>query len=152
MSRPHEEPLAFVKAANPAFVLWPPKRLRGARRSTQIIPIVLVPITCIWAFAGGSISGTVKDPSGAAIPRAKLTLVNSALKSEFKTVSDAQGFYSFPTLQVGHYDLTIEATGFQGQKKTNLTVDADAALSVDTVLQVVGGDGNRNCGRRLNAG
>ncbi len=50
--------------------------------------------------------------------------------------SDAQGFYSFPALPVGHYDLTIEATEFQKQQKTNLTVDTDAALRIDTVMQV----------------
>jgi hypothetical protein len=72
----------------------------------------------------------------AAIPHARLILVNNALKSEFKTVSDAQGFYSFPALPVGHYDLTIEAKGFQSQKKTRLIVDADAALTINTVLQV----------------
>jgi carboxypeptidase family protein len=107
-------------------------RRRGIATACSLL---LAASTAAWG-AGGSISGTVKDPSGAAIPRAQLTLVNSALKSEFRTTSDAQGFYSFPTVQVGHYDLTIEATGFQSQKKTNLTVDADAALSVDTVLQV----------------
>ena len=50
----------------------------------------------MWAFAAGSISGTVKDPSGAAIPSAKLTLVNASLKTAFKTASDSRGFYSFP--------------------------------------------------------
>jgi hypothetical protein len=56
------------------------------------------------------------------------------LKSEYKAISNGQGFYSFPTLPVGHYDLTIEATGFKTQKKTNLTVDTDAALKLDAVL------------------
>jgi hypothetical protein len=41
---------------------------------------------------------------------------------------------------VGHYDLTIEAAGFQTQQKTNLTVDTDAALRIDAVMQV----GQRN--------
>ncbi len=68
--------------------------------------------------------------------REQLRLVNAALKSEYKTISNGQGFYSFPTLPVGHYDLTIEATGFRTQKKTNLTVDTDAALKLDAVLEV----------------
>ena len=81
-------------------------------------------------------SGTLKDQSGAVVSGATITLVNTALKSEYKAVSNGQGFYSFPTLPVGHYDLTIEATGFKTQKKTNLTVDTDAALKLDVVLSV----------------
>ncbi|MGD1022795.1 MAG: TonB-dependent receptor [Candidatus Sulfotelmatobacter sp.] len=87
-----------------------------------------------WAAADGSISGTLKDPSGAVVPGAKLILTNTALKSEYKAISDGQGFYSFPILPVGHYELTIEAAGFQVQTKTNLAVDTDAAFTVDAVL------------------
>ncbi|MGD1081776.1 MAG: carboxypeptidase regulatory-like domain-containing protein [Candidatus Sulfotelmatobacter sp.] len=88
----------------------------------------------LWAAANGSISGTLQDPSGAVVPGATVTLVNTALKSEYKAISNGQGFYSFPTLPVGHYDLTIQATGFRTQTKTDLSVDTDAALRVDSVL------------------
>ncbi len=87
----------------------------------------------LWAAATGSITGTLRDQSGAAVARATITLVNTALKSEYKAVSNGQGFYSFPTLPAGHYDLTIEATGFRTQE-TNLTVDTDAAVRVDANL------------------
>ena len=93
----------------------------------------------LWAapLAGAaSVSGTLKDPSGAVIPGARLTLINTALKAEYKAASDAQGFYSFPAVPVGHYDLTIDAPGFRKQQKTNLSVDADGALRIDAVLQV----------------
>ncbi len=90
----------------------------------------------LWAAANGSISGTVLDPSGGVVPNATITAVNTALKSEFNTVSNGEGFYSFPTLPVGRYDLTIEAAGFKTQKKTNLAVDTDSALKVDVVLQL----------------
>jgi Carboxypeptidase regulatory-like domain/TonB dependent receptor len=86
------------------------------------------------AAASGSLSGTLKDSSGAVIQGATVTLVNTALKSEYKAISNGQGFYAFPTLQVGHYDLTIEATGFKTQKRTNLAVDTDAALNLDALL------------------
>src|ERR1700733_15020339 len=91
---------------------------------------------CLWAAANGWLSGTLKDQSGAVVPGATVTLVNTALKSEYKAVSNGQGFYSFPTLPVGHFDLTIEATGFKTQKKMNLTVDTDSALKLDVVLTV----------------
>lgn len=54
----------------------------------------------------------------------------------YRTPSDKQGLYSFPNLPVGQYDLTISATGFATQRKTNLTVDADAALKADGTFAV----------------
>ena len=100
------------------------------------LAILLVSATSLWAFAAGSVSGLVKDPSGASIPNAALTLINTTLKTEFKVISDSQGFYSFPALPVGHYDLKIEAAGFQTQQKTDLIVDTDAALRIDAAMPV----------------
>jgi hypothetical protein len=91
-----------------------------------------------WALAGGSISGILKDASGGVVPEAHLTLINTELKAEFKATSDDRGFYSFPALPVGRYDLTIAAAGFDTQKKTDLLVDADAAVTINAVLQVRG--------------
>src|SRR5271155_2586438 len=102
--------------------------------SIWAILILLCSPVSVWAAASGSLSGTLKDPSGAVVQGAAITLVNTALKSEYKAVSNEQGFYSFPNLSVGHYDVTIEATGFTTQTKTNLTVDTDAALRMDAVL------------------
>jgi Carboxypeptidase regulatory-like domain len=90
----------------------------------------------LWGAATGSLSGTVRDPSGAVIPAAALTLENTALKTRYRAISDGKGFYSFPTLPVGHYDLMIEAPGFKTEKKTDLIVDADAALTVDASMEV----------------
>ena len=50
--------------------------------------------------------------------------------------SDKQGFYSFPNLPVGHYELTISADGFTTQRKTNLTVDTDSAIRLDVTLSI----------------
>src|SRR5271170_1328653 len=88
------------------------------------------------AATGGSISGTVTDPTGAFVPGAALKLVNTSQQTTYQVIADKQGFYSFPNLPVGHYELTISAPGFATQRKTNLTVDTDSALRVDTALVV----------------
>jgi hypothetical protein len=102
----------------------------------RLAGLVCLIATAAWALATGSVSGAVKDQSGATIPGARLTLINTALKTEFKLNSDAQGFYSFLALLAGQYDLTIEASGFQTRQLTNLTVDTDAALRIDAVMEV----------------
>ncbi|MGB7130452.1 MAG: carboxypeptidase regulatory-like domain-containing protein [Candidatus Sulfotelmatobacter sp.] len=91
---------------------------------------------CLFAAANGSLSGIVKDPSGAVIPAAKITLVNTAIRSEYTALSNGEGFYSFPALPVGHYDLTIEAAGFRTEGKSGLEIDTDSALALDAVLSL----------------
>jgi hypothetical protein len=89
-----------------------------------------------WALAGGSISGSIKDATGGSVPNAQLVLTNVDQKTVFEATSDSKGFYSFPALPVGHYDLRIESPGFETQEKKNLIVDTDAALRIDIALNV----------------
>jgi hypothetical protein len=112
--------------------------LTGMRTRLSNLAIVFLLLTALSlrAATGGSISGAVADPSGAAIRGAALRLVNRAQQTVYRTVTDNQGSYFFPNLPVGHYDLTILATGFSPQRKTNLTVDTDSALRVDASLAV----------------
>jgi len=111
---------------------------RGLRAFVRIMCAGLCLFACTraWAATGGSISGTLKDQSGAVIPDATLTLVNLDLAASYKATTDPQGFYSFPTLPVGRYELTIEAAGFKTQKKTGIAVDTDAAVRVDAELEL----------------
>ncbi len=77
------------------------------------------------------------DPSGAVIPGASVTATNTATGMIYKTTTNERGFYAFPTLPVGKYDLRLEATGFTAQRRTGLTIDADAALQVDMTVSMI---------------
>src|SRR5271170_6662024 len=55
----------------------------------------------LWASDGGSLLGTITDPNGAAIPRAKITATETATSVKQSIVTDGQGFYSFQSLPVG---------------------------------------------------
>ena len=90
----------------------------------------------LWAGTTGSISGTLKDYTGAMIAGATVQIVNSAQGTQNKVASDANGMFSFPSLPVGRYDLLIEAPGFRSEKRTGLVIDADAVVKVDAVLQI----------------
>jgi hypothetical protein len=96
----------------------------------------LLPASLLQAATGGSISGAITDQSGAVVIGAVLKLVNTAQQTTYNAASDKQGFYAFPNLRVGHYDLDIAATGFNTQRKTGLTVDADSALRVNASLEI----------------
>jgi len=89
-----------------------------------------------WAGMGGSISGTVTDPSGAVIIKATVTATNTATGIRQTASTDDKGFYFFASLPVGHYDLEIAATSFRPYRRTDVAIDANSALTVDAVLRV----------------
>jgi hypothetical protein len=89
-----------------------------------------------YAQAGGSVAGTVKDPTGAVIPGASVTLMNTALGTQFSATTDGQGVYAFPNIPVGRYDLTVTLTGFKPLKRVGLAVDINSRLQVDATLEL----------------
>lgn len=81
------------------------------------------------AFAqvsGATLSGTVKDSSGAFIPSAKLAITNVATGVTRTIAADAAGLYAAPNLLPGTYEIRVSATGFstEVQKGIALTVGA----------------------------
>ncbi len=102
--------------------------------------MALISAALAWANVGGSISGTVKDPSGSVVPNAAVTVreVNTGLS--YHTRTDSKGYYTLPVLPVGHYELEIQATGFHGHQRKSIVLDTNAALTLDAVLQVGGID------------
>ncbi len=92
-----------------------------------------------WASVGGSISGTVKDPSGRVVLNADVTVRKTGTGVSFKTHSDNKGHYTFPVLPVGHYELNVQASGFAPYERKDIVLDTNAALTLDASLQVGGG-------------
>jgi len=87
------------------------------------------------AFAqvsGATLSGSVTDPSGAAIAAAQVAIANRATGVSRATVTDGAGFYSVPNLLPGNYSVTVSATGFSTAKQSDfeLTVGSQQVLNV----------------------
>jgi hypothetical protein len=72
----------------------------------------------------GAISGNIQDPSGAAIPNAKVTVTNAATGVSVSTQSTGAGDYTLPSLDPGSYTIIIEAQGFETQQQRNVNVNA----------------------------
>jgi hypothetical protein len=90
----------------------------------------------VWAGEGGKISGTVTDPSGAVVPKAVVTVTNSSTGVRHMTTTDDRGFYSFPALPVGTYDLYVSAGDFRPYRSTGIVIDANSVLTVDAALRI----------------
>ena len=88
------------------------------------------------AGVGGSISGTITDSTGAVVTKATVTASNAETGIQQTTVTDTRGFYSFPALPIGRYDLSVAVTSFRPYQRTGVVIDANSSLTVNVVLQL----------------
>src|SRR5215831_4307173 len=89
----------------------------------------------------GRISGTVTDPSGAAIPGATITVRNTETQNTRTVEADANGLYVLTNLPIGPYALQASQKGFQNKQVSGINMVADGRLTVDFSLQI--GDVNQ---------
>ncbi len=102
----------------------------------KLVFLTLFSAIAAWASVGGSISGTVKDATGGLIPHASVTVLETENGLTYRTLTDADGFFTLPVLPVGHYQLQIAAPGFNNYQRKGIVLDTSAALKLDAVLAV----------------
>jgi hypothetical protein len=84
----------------------------------------------------GRISGSVTDPSGAAIPGVTIKIIDTETQIARTVESDGSGFYTVTNLPVGPYTLEASQKGFQTKQLTGINVVADGRLTADFKLTV----------------
>ncbi len=84
----------------------------------------------------GTISGTVTDAQGAAIPNAKVTVTNDATGVATNSQSNESGAFTIPALNPGTYSIAVEASGFQKAEQKGVLVNPGQPVSVTIPLQV----------------
>jgi hypothetical protein len=109
-----------------------PKALRA---SICLFALLLACATGASAQTSTSrITGTLTDTTGAVVPGATVTALNEAIGiKQTQTTTDA-GLYSFASLPVGQYTITVEKTGFKTAKQTGNVLEVNTPLSVDLTL------------------
>src|SRR5439155_17443841 len=113
------------------------KSVVRARQSLLLAGLLLAfSPSLLMGVVTGSISGTVRDSSGAVIPDVSVEARNTQTGVAQTIQTDSVGFYNFPALAVGQYDVSFEKSGFVAYRQTGLVINVDTALRVDAVLQV----------------
>jgi len=84
----------------------------------------------------GSISGFAKDPSGASIPKAKVTLRNEATGEQHAVTTNDSGYYAVTNIPASLYTVSVEAAGFKKFTSTHNRLDPNSALLLDAGLTV----------------
>src|SRR5258708_8498134 len=112
--------------------------MRVSRFITAMALLAMTLFVCGSAFAGvtASISGAVKDATGAYVVGAKVTATKTETGIASRQPTNGDGYYSFQSLALGHYDIEVQQTGFKLYRQTGLVLDVNAALVVDITLQV----------------
>lgn len=116
---------------------------RGNRRGITVwlaVPLLLISLLVVPAevtaqVSGGTVSGSITDASGAAVPGAQVTLTSAGTGLTRTVVTDAQGFYTVPNLAPGTCELRVSAQGFVTQVRTGLTVTVGAKLLLNVAMQ-----------------
>jgi len=83
----------------------------------------------------GTISGFIKDPSGASVPNAKITVRNKS-GVERQAATNESGYYAMTNVPAGFYTMDVEAAGFQRYESTGNKLDPSATLVIDATLTV----------------
>jgi hypothetical protein len=99
---------------------------------------LLVFLASVPGLAQGSatLTGTVSDPNGALVPGAKVTATNISTNSATTTETTDAGLYRFPTLTVGTYKMTVEATGFKSTQIENVVLTVGQTVTRDIKLDI----------------
>ncbi|MEG9432331.1 TonB-dependent receptor [Terriglobus sp. ADX1] len=84
----------------------------------------------------GTLKGLVKDPSGAAIPNAEVTLTDTGTKIKRKTVTTGAGDYVFNAVDPGTFDLSVTANGFSVYTQKGVIVATQQTVALDIPLTV----------------
>jgi Carboxypeptidase regulatory-like domain/TonB-dependent Receptor Plug Domain len=109
------------------------------QRAGRLAWLGILPIVAaghIWAGTGGSVSGLVRDPSGASVADAHVKATNIATGVTQSAGTDAAGFYSLLNLPVGEYEVVIAHVGFKEFREQHLVVNVNSALRLDASLEV----------------
>src|SRR5262245_6374541 len=115
-----------------------------SRHATLIVSIFVISLTMFASVrpavaqttGSATLRGTVKDPQGAIIRDATITLINERTKDERKAKSSEDGTYTFAALLPGTYTVKTEAAGFKTMSQTGFVIETSDTKGFDINMEV----------------
>ncbi len=108
-------------------------------RKRAVVCLILLLAFCslLLSQSGrGTITGTVKDSSGAVVLGARVTVTNAATGQAFNLTTNASGDYTAADVPVGSYNILVQNPGFRDAQISNLMVDAGVNARADATLEL----------------
>src|SRR5271163_1092067 len=97
--------------------------------------LLLVPNVFAQETTGG-LQGTIKDSSGAVVPKASVVLTGTSLGGAKNLETDGSGYYRFANLPPGTYTVVVKVAGFSELKRDGITIEVGHLPTLDLVLAV----------------
>jgi hypothetical protein len=96
--------------------------------------LLCTPVFCVGQVVTGDILGTIMDPTGAAVPHAKIVITNTGTRETHELTSGTLGEYIQTALPSGYYSITISAPAFKAAMVNDLKLDAGSRLRQDFTM------------------
>src|SRR5438067_2049468 len=114
----------------------------AASSSLLLLALLLVVGLAVHAQVAGtaSIQGSVADPSGAVLPNVTIVLTNTSTQVQRSTTTDSSGVYSFPNIDIGTYNMTVTAQGFQTYTRTGIVLEVGSNTAINIPMKVGAAD------------
>ncbi len=118
-----------------------PSPLASRRIKSVLILLVVLSVFVPWQRASAQqataqITGTIKDPSGAVVAGAKVTLKNTGTSAARTVTAGKDGTYLFTLVPIGTYEIDVAAPGFAKAEQTNIGLEINQNAKLDVTLQV----------------
>ena len=106
------------------------------RLANFVCAMLLLPIMVLAQSTTQSIQGLVTDSTGGVVPGAAVILTNTGTGVARTVQTNETGNYSFPSVQVGNYEIKVEMQGFKGETVKGLRVETAAQVRQDIRLEI----------------
>lgn len=117
------------------------RRMQNALRGVAVLVPIALSATMVAQDVSGSISGTVRDASGAVIPNATVKLTNTDRNLVVRTLTTSgSGTYSGTALPLGNYNVEVSAPNFATQTVNGIVLHVNDTLTINGVLKAGGGN------------
>jgi Carboxypeptidase regulatory-like domain len=120
-------------------MLWQGGEMLGSQNFCRYFILILLTFGLAVSASGqsdrGTIAGTILDSSGGAVQGANITATGTDTGAVYKTISNANGAYQIPNMQVGRYDINVSVAGFKASEQNGFVVQINTTSTLDITLQ-----------------
>ncbi|HEY6374779.1 MAG TPA: carboxypeptidase-like regulatory domain-containing protein [Edaphobacter sp.] len=113
------------------------RTLTSPVRLLIVVLFLIAALTTLHAqVVGGTLSGTITDPSGATLINAQVLVHNDETGNERRLTTGSDGRYSAPSVPIGTYTITVQLDGFAPQHRTGIPLTVGQSKQIDIQLTV----------------
>ena len=101
-----------------------------------LVSLMLASNVLAQTTTSATLRGTVKDPNGAVVPNATVTVTLVATQTERSTKTNSDGVYTFTSLTPGVYTMAVEASSFKKAVKTDINLSPNETRGLDVDMAI----------------